>query len=162
MKYLSTYDDDIFLFCRYDYENCNADASTKMMRDLQQKITQPSFVGETFVEEGRKFVVEKADNYEYVDPIDRSVSKNQVRGIGYLGVRNKTFRSVTTRFYVDIVLQGLRIIFTNSSRLIFRLSGTGSSGATIRLYVESYEPSDGQIDLDAQIALKPLIKVTTE
>ena len=49
------------------------------MEDLQQKITQPSFVGETFEENGRTFTVQKADNYEYIDPIDRSVSKNQVR-----------------------------------------------------------------------------------
>ncbi|XP_065199585.1 phosphoglucomutase-1 [Planococcus citri] len=118
-------------YSRYDYENCDADSSKKMMQDLTAKITQPSFVGETFVSGDKKFVVAKADDYEYVDPIDHSVSKNQ----------------------------GLRIIFTNGSRLIFRLSGTGSSGATIRLYIESYEPADGQIDLDAQVALKPLIEV---
>lgn len=121
-------------YSRYDYEDCDADASKKMMDDLEQKIKQPSFVGQTFAKEGKQFIVEKADNYAYTDPIDQSYSKNQ----------------------------GLRIIFTNGSRLIFRLSGTGSSGATIRLYVESYEPCDGQIDLDAQIALKPLIKVGLE
>ena len=47
--------------------------------------------------------------------------------------------------------QGVRIIFTDGSRLIFRLSGTGSAGATIRVYVESYEPDEAKHMLDAQV-----------
>ncbi|KAK6036645.1 hypothetical protein COOONC_25850 [Cooperia oncophora] len=38
-------------------------------------------------------------------------------------------------------LEGLRILFEDGSRLVFRLSGTGSAGATIRLYVDSYIPA---------------------
>ena len=42
---------------------------------------------------------------------------------------------------------GLRIVFTDGSRIIFRLSGTGSAGATIRLYLEKYEKPGGNLDL---------------
>ena len=47
--------------------------------------------------------------------------------------------------------QGVRVVFTDGSRLIFRLSGTGSAGATIRVYVESYEPDEAKHMLDAQV-----------
>ena len=47
--------------------------------------------------------------------------------------------------------QGVRMIFTDGSRVIFRLSGTGSAGATIRVYVESYEPDESKHLLDAQV-----------
>jgi Phosphoglucomutase len=57
------------------------------------------------------------------------------------------------------IRQGVRVLFTDGSRLIYRLSGTGSSGATVRLYVESYVPATGDIEADAQVALKPLVQV---
>lgn len=56
--------------------------------------------------------------------------------------------------------QGLRIIFTDGSRIIFRLSGTGSAGATIRLYIDSYEKDsqkiyqDPQVDTDIELCFK--------
>jgi phosphoglucomutase len=55
--------------------------------------------------------------------------------------------------------QGIRFIFTDNSRIIFRLSGTGSVGATIRLYVEQYTPPTGDLLLAPQTALKPLIDI---
>ena len=48
--------------------------------------------------------------------------------------------------------QGIRIIFEDGSRLVFRLSGTGSSGATIRMYVDSYESDPSKHLLDAQVS----------
>ena len=56
--------------------------------------------------------------------------------------------------------QGLRFVFDDGSRIIFRLSGTGSAGATVRLYVEQYA-ADGvaAAGLDAQEALAPIIQV---
>lgn len=56
-------------------------------------------------------------------------------------------------------LQGIRVLFEDGSRFVFRLSGTGSSGATIRLYAESYEPPTSNILEDAQVALNPLVQV---
>ncbi|CAO1628515.1 unnamed protein product [Parajaminaea phylloscopi] len=76
-----------------------------------------------------QFEVAEADNFSYTDPIDGSVSKNQ----------------------------GLYIKFVDGSRIIFRLSGTGSAGATIRLYVEKYSNDPSEFNADAQVGLKPLI-----
>jgi len=75
-----------------------------------------------------------ADDFAYTDPIDGSVATKQ----------------------------GLRFVFTDGSRIIFRLSGTGSSGATIRLYVEQYESDVSKQGVDAQQALAPLIKVALD
>ena len=50
--------------------------------------------------------------------------------------------------------------YTDGSRIIFRLSGTGSAGATIRLYIEQYSNDPSQYEKDAQDALAPIIKVT--
>lgn len=55
-------------------------------------------------------------------------------------------------------LQGLRIIFEDGSRIVIRLSGTGSSGATVRLYIDSYEADPNKYLQDAQVCLCALIK----
>ncbi|MDJ0744433.1 MAG: alpha-D-glucose phosphate-specific phosphoglucomutase [Xenococcaceae cyanobacterium MO_167.B27] len=86
---------------------------------------------------GQKFgeyEVEYADDFSYTDPIDSSVSQKQ----------------------------GIRIRFTDGSRIVFRLSGTGTKGATLRVYLESYEPDASKHDLDTQLALKPLITMAEE
>ncbi|XP_068651915.1 phosphoglucomutase, chloroplastic isoform X2 [Aristolochia californica] len=72
-----------------------------------------------------------ADDFTYTDPVDGSVASKQ----------------------------GIRFVFTDGSRIIFRLSGTGSAGATIRIYVEQYEGDVSKHELDAQDALKPLIGI---
>lgn len=58
--------------------------------------------------------------------------------------------------------QGLFVRFSSGSRIVVRLSGTGSSGATIRLYVEQYSSEPREYDMDAQEFLKPEIKMATE
>eukprot|EP00047_Mylnosiga_fluctuans_P004979 m.237663 g.237663 ORF g.237663 m.237663 type:complete len:553 (-) comp13177_c0_seq1:39-1697(-) len=58
--------------------------------------------------------------------------------------------------------QGLQIIFTDGSRLVYRLSGTGSSGATIRVYIDSYINDPSLYATDAQVALKPLVNIALE
>ena len=70
-----------------------------------------------------------ADNFSYEDPIDKTISTNQ----------------------------GLRIILENNSRIILRLSGTGTKGSTLRLYFEKSSLSNEKIDLNPQIALQDLI-----
>jgi phosphoglucomutase len=77
------------------------------------------------------YQVEYADDFSYTDPIDNSISKNQ----------------------------GIRIGFTDGSRIIFRLSGTGTQGATLRLYLESYESNSTKHFLDPQVALGELIQI---
>jgi phosphoglucomutase len=81
---------------------------------------------------GQKFgdlTVEKADDFSYLDPVDGSVSANQ----------------------------GIRILFEGGSRVVYRLSGTGTSGATLRVYIERYEPNASKHNIDTQVALADLI-----
>ena len=53
--------------------------------------------------------------------------------------------------------QGLRIVFDDGSRIVYRLSGTGTTGATLRVYIERFEPDASQHGLDTQVALADLI-----
>lgn len=83
---------------------------------------------------GQKFghyEVEYSDDFSYTDPIDGSVSQKQ----------------------------GVRIGFTDGSRIVFRLSGTGTQGATLRLYVERYEADPTKHNDDPQVALADLIQI---
>jgi phosphoglucomutase len=73
--------------------------------------------------------IANADNFTYHDPVDGSTSANQ----------------------------GARILFEGDSRIVYRLSGTGTSGATLRVYIERYEPDASRHDLDTQAALADLI-----
>jgi phosphoglucomutase len=73
--------------------------------------------------------VKAADDFAYRDPVDGSMSEHQ----------------------------GLRVMFDDGARIVYRLSGTGTSGATVRVYIESYEPDVSKQDMDAQDALRPLI-----
>uniref|UniRef100_A0A8C6QAC9 Phosphoglucomutase 1 n=1 Tax=Nothobranchius furzeri TaxID=105023 RepID=A0A8C6QAC9_NOTFU len=118
-------------FTRYDYEEVNSDAANKMIKDLETQMFEPSFVGKQFSSSDKTYAVSVADNFAYTDPVDGSVSKNQ----------------------------GLRIIFSDGSRIIFRLSGTGSAGATIRLYIDSYENDPQKIYQDPQVMLAPLVDI---
>ncbi len=72
-----------------------------------------------------------ADNFCYTDPIDNSISQNQ----------------------------GLRIGFDDGSRIVIRLSGTGTEGATLRVYIEKYEDDADKLNQDTQVTLKPLIEL---
>jgi len=71
-----TVDANIF---RYDYENCESAPAEKMISNLESYIADPASVGKTYSHGGKTFKVAKADNFEYTDPIDHSVSKKQVR-----------------------------------------------------------------------------------
>ena len=70
-----------------------------------------------------------ADDFAYTDPVDGSVSQKQ----------------------------GVRVVLQDSSRVVFRLSGTGTEGATLRVYLERHEPDASRQDIPAQEALAPLI-----
>lgn len=70
-----------------------------------------------------------ADDFAYTDPVDGSVSQKQ----------------------------GVRVVLEDSSRVVFRLSGTGTEGATLRVYLERHEPDAARHDVPAQEALAPLI-----
>ena len=74
--------------------------------------------------------IRDADNFSYTDPIDHSVTKGQ----------------------------GLRILLEDGSRVVIRLSGTGTKGATIRVYLESYVANNGDLNQDPQVALGEMIR----
>jgi len=75
-----------------------------------------------------------SDDFTYVDPVDGSVSKKQ----------------------------GIRFLMEDGSRVIFRLSGTAGSGATVRMYIEQYQPDQDKLDLPVSEALKELTQVALE
>ena len=65
------------------------------------------------------------------------------------------YQKQTASFTSEFSSQGIRIVFSDGSRIIYRLSGTGSSGATVRVYIESYEPDESKHGLDAQVKQRP-------
>lgn len=81
-----------------------------------------------------EYVVKYADEFCYEDSIDGSISKNQ----------------------------GIRIGFENGSRIVFRLSGTGTVGATLRIYIERFEADPTRHNQDAQVALESLINLAEQ
>lgn len=80
------------------------------------------------------YQVKSCDDFSYSDPVDGSISH----------------------------LQGLRILFEDGSRIVFRLSGTGTQGATIRIYLESFESDTAKHHLDAQEALQEMIQIALQ
>ncbi len=80
------------------------------------------------------YTVKVCDDFSYHDSIDGSVSNNQ----------------------------GIRVLFTDGSRIVFRLSGTGTEGATLRIYLEAFEPDSAKHHLDAQVALAEMIQIALQ
>ena len=78
--------------------------------------------------------VEAADDFSYTDPVDGSVSSRQ----------------------------GVRVMFGGGARFVMRLSGTGTEGATLRLYLERYVSGPEGLDQDPQIALAPVIRAAQD
>ncbi|TLG78083.1 alpha-D-glucose phosphate-specific phosphoglucomutase [Methylocystis sp. B8] len=78
--------------------------------------------------------VAKADDFAYHDPVDGSDSRHQ----------------------------GLRVIFADGSRIVYRLSGTGTAGATLRVYIERFEPDPARQYMETQAALADLITLSRE
>lgn len=74
---------------RYDYEEVDSDAANKMIEGLQTTMFDKGFVGQKFSSGDKTYQVEKADNFEYTDPVDGSVSKGQV-SIQVLSRHSKT------------------------------------------------------------------------
>merc|ERR1712151_867893 len=75
-----------------------------------------------------KYTIATADDFVYTDPVDGSVASKQ----------------------------GIRFLMSDGSRIIFRLSGTAGSGATVRMYIEQYEKDAAKIDMKVSEALEDL------
>ena len=80
------------------------------------------------------YTIEYSDDFSYTDPIDGSVSDKQ----------------------------GIRIGFTDGSRIVFRLSGTGTVGATLRVYLEKYEPDPEKQNKNTAEVMAPLVKIASD
>ena len=78
--------------------------------------------------------IRTADDFSYLDPVDESTSASQ----------------------------GLRLLFDDGSRIIYRLSGTGTAGATLRIYIESYVAGPEGLDRDPQDALRELVQAALD
>jgi phosphoglucomutase len=110
-------------YSRHDYEAVDTDAANGLIDNLRAQL--PTLPGKVF----GSLTAEKADDFAYHDPVDKSVSEHQ----------------------------GIRILFKGGSRVVFRLSGTGTSGATLRVYIERYEPDSSRHNIETQEALADLI-----
>ncbi|AHG46884.1 phosphoglucomutase [Rhizobium leguminosarum bv. trifolii CB782] len=110
-------------YSRHDYEGLDTDAANGLVDNLRSQLS--TLPGKNF----GSLTVEKADDFAYHDPIDKSVSEHQ----------------------------GVRVLFAGGSRVVFRLSGTGTSGATLRVYIERYEPDSTRHNIETQEALADLI-----
>ncbi|KAK1552511.1 hypothetical protein Q3G72_018496 [Acer saccharum] len=119
-------------YTRYDYENVDAGAAKELMAylvKLQSSLPEVNKIVKGISSDVSN--VASADEFEYKDPVDGSISKHQ----------------------------GIRYLFEDGSRLVFRLSGTGSEGATIRLYIEQYEKDSSKTGRESHEALAPLVDV---
>ena len=126
-------------FSRYDYEEVSSAGAQKLVDKLNAHIDAGSLAKTSHKSKstGQEFSIAEVFNFDYTDPIDASVSKNQ----------------------------GQVIRFDDGSRVVFRLSGTGSQGATVRMYVELYVAADkgaAELNKDTQEGLKGLIEVALE
>ncbi|KAF8506404.1 hypothetical protein BU17DRAFT_57674 [Hysterangium stoloniferum] len=120
-------------FSRYDYEEVSSTGAQNLVSALNEHITAQSLVNTKHTSPSTKqeFTISRVSNFTYTDPIDHSVSKNQ----------------------------GQIVQFSDGSRVVFRLSGTGSQGATVRMYVERYTKDEREMGKKTEEGLKGLIEV---
>jgi phosphoglucomutase len=110
-------------YARHDYEGLESAAAEQLINELRAAL--PTLPGRKM----KGLTVVKADEFEYLDPVDGSLSRNQ----------------------------GLRLLFESGARIVLRLSGTGTSGATLRVYLERFEGPDGILNAETSVALADLV-----
>lgn len=125
-----------FRMFSYDYEEIDGPGPFAMLKRLEGMCMSNELLNKTFTTNigNKQYTVQLMDDFNYTDPVDKSYTEKQ----------------------------GIRIIFTDGSRLVFRLSGTGARGATVRLYADSYENDPSTYTKDAQEMLQPLISLALE
>ena len=121
------------VYSRHDYEAIPTEAANGVMAHIKAQFV--SLPNKIFADPTIKsYMVKTCDDFSYTDPIDGSLSTGQ----------------------------GIRILFSDGSRIVFRLSGTGTEGATLRIYLEAFEPNVANHHLDAQVALAEMIQIALE
>uniref|UniRef100_A0A7S0HRR7 phosphoglucomutase (alpha-D-glucose-1,6-bisphosphate-dependent) n=1 Tax=Phaeocystis antarctica TaxID=33657 RepID=A0A7S0HRR7_9EUKA len=126
-------------YTRYDYEEVDAAKANEIVARLEElgaRYEKEGMSAEKPVAMGNGFELVTLDQFRYEDPVDGSIATKQ----------------------------GVRILFADGSRIIVRLSGTGSVGATVRIYVEKYQPPSDEEALGAETAqaLAPLVDLALE
>ena len=111
-------------YSRHDYEAIETSVANALMADLRAAL--PGMAGRN----AGALVVESAEDFAYIDPVDGSVA----------------------------TAQGVQIRFAGGARAVLRLSGTGTEGATLRVYLEGFDPVE--FGLDPQTALAPVVAAT--
>jgi phosphoglucomutase len=118
------------IYSRHDYEGIDAAAANALIADLRAQLA--TLPGRSFARgEGSSATVVGADDFAYTDPVDGSVTTQQ----------------------------GIRIVFDDDARIVFRLSGTGTEGATLRIYLERFEPDPAKQGVETQAALASLVGI---
>jgi phosphoglucomutase len=116
-------------YCRYDYENVDSDAANQVMDLIRNQFVTVGSIHDAADDNGIQLV--DAEEFSYTDPVDGSKATNQ-----------------------GLILQFL--VNGDPARVVFRLSGTGSAGATIRMYLEKFEQDVTKHDESAPNALQAL------
>ncbi|MCE0504658.1 MULTISPECIES: alpha-D-glucose phosphate-specific phosphoglucomutase [unclassified Roseivivax] len=111
-------------YSRHDYEGVDAKAAEGLMSDLRGKLDALRGT------EVAGLRIEKADEFSYHDPVDKSRAEGQ----------------------------GIRIALADQGRIVYRLSGTGTAGATLRVYLEHAETDPARLDMAPEEALAPVIE----
>jgi phosphoglucomutase len=121
-----------YLIFSYDYEEIDGPGPFAMLKRLEGMCMSNELIDKTFntTHGDKQYTIKLMDDFNYTDPVDGSYTEKQ----------------------------GIRIIFSDGSRLVFRLSGTGSRGATVRLYADSYESDPDTFTKDAQVNLLAFFK----
>lgn len=117
------------VYTRHDFEGIPKDRADQVMKHLRSLVAHPEQMRAAIEATGLKREWQSADDFAYTDPVDGSVSRQQ----------------------------GVRIMFSDGARVVYRLSGTGTVGATLRVYIESVEQDPARFTLDAQDSLKDLV-----
>jgi len=117
-------------YCRYDYEGVDSDAANQVMDTIRDNFVTGNVAYGVPGESGIELV--DAVEFGYTDPVDGSQTSNQ-----------------------GLILN-FKVSSGDPARVVFRLSGTGSAGATIRMYLERFEKDSAKHDMSAPVALKDL------
>lgn len=118
-------------YSRYDYENVRATEARNVMNYLTTLMPKSSNMAQArpdLADLLKEGDIKNIDVFEYTDPVDHSISPNQ----------------------------GIRVQLMDGSRVVYRLSGTGSEGATIRIYIEKYIADKDKLHLEREEALRTL------
>ncbi len=120
-------------YTRHDYESISSEQGAAIMTHLRNLTGDLERARQFLATLGSDLALVSCDDFAYTDPVDQSVSRNQ----------------------------GIRFLFADGSRIVYRLSGTGTVGATLRVYVEKPEADPSRHAEETQLVLADLVRLAT-